>query len=198
MLKKQQWINQSTGQIVNESTQVVNDTFTEDGYRFPWHKKGARLFDDVQFPAEMTDADIGKMTRLSKLMISKTNALGYRQGRKIMAYNINELCHLLDMSYKGGWEFIHKMFDLHVMLPIKTSSETIIYINPAYFMANGQRLSLDLFLLFKEELAPIVPAWVMDSFLRQALVKQTGKFAYKDDSILSEAEKVINDHTHSR
>lgn len=46
------------------------------------------------------------------------------------------------------------------------------YINPAYFMANGQRLSLDLFLLFKEDLKAVIPSWVIIEFIRQAKEKQ--------------------------
>ena len=61
------------------------------------------------------------------------------------------------------------MVRLHVMRKVDGVG---FYINPAYFMANGQRLSLDLFLLFKEDLKPIIPSWVIIEFIRQAKEKQ--------------------------
>lgn len=65
--------------------------------------------------------------------------------------------------------FVNKMLRLHVMMKI---DDVGYYINPAYFMANGQRLSLDLFLLFRNELKSILPDWAIVDFLRQAQEKK--------------------------
>jgi len=61
---------------------------------------------------------------------------------------------------------------LHVLQVIDTTSGRQYYINPAYFMPSGKRLSLDLFLLFRNDLKDILPPWVREEFLRQADVKR--------------------------
>ena len=152
-----------------------SDSMNGEGYRFPVQKMGARMFSDVQFPAAMSDSEIGKMARLSKLMIGKTNMLGYRTGHKIEAYTAQEIGALVGLKDRQARTFINKMVFLRVVQRVETASGQQFYINPAYFMASGQRLSLDLFLLFREELKNIVPGWVMIEFLRQARTKQTPK-----------------------
>ena len=172
MIKRYQLIDDTTGEVIEESDQAFTAAMTDDGYRFPSHKAGARLFADVKFPDCMIDSDIGKMTRLSKLMIAKTNMLGYRDGRNVFAYTIVDLTELVGLSENRCHQFINRMVNLRIMQRIVTTSGPQYYINPAYFMASGQRLSLDLFLLFRAELTPILPEWVIDDFLRQVRTKQ--------------------------
>lgn len=160
------------GEVVSDRNERFTDTLNDDGYRFPPHKLGARIFADVDFPTDMTDAEIGKMTRLSKLMIGKTNMLGYRKGRSILPYTAHEIAELANLKERQGRDFINKMGRLKVIQKVDINDSYQYYINPAYFMASGQRLSLDLFLLFKEDIAPILPKWVLDSFLIQAREKK--------------------------
>jgi len=172
MIDKRQHINDK-GEIVNETFNRYPDAMTDEGYRIPSHKLGARLFADVQFPKEMLYIDIGRMTVLSKLMIRRTNMLGYRVGRRIEAYTTYEIGGLVGLrSESQRYAFINRMLKLRVMQRVDINGKSQYYINPAYFMSAGQRLSLDLFLLFREELAPIVPLWAMRSFLCQAREKE--------------------------
>jgi len=186
--KKQQLINEATGEIIAESSECFNDAMNEDGYRIPSHKMGARMFADVPFPDGMTDREIGKMSRITKsrAMIGKTNMLGYRKGREILPYTAQEIGELVGLVGSKARSFVSRMCKLHVMQRVATQSGQQYYVNPAYFMANGQRLSLDLFLLFRKDLALIVPSWVMRVFLSQADEKgKTGLEA------LNQAESII-------
>jgi len=158
------------GELIKEKNNHFTESMNEEGYRIPSHKMGARIFSDVLFPDEMTDSDIGKMTRLSKIMIGKTNMLGYRKGKNIEAYTAKEIGKLVGIvKDRPARNFVNKMIRLKVMRKL---DDVGYYINPAYFMANGQRLSLDLFLLFRDELKPILPDWAILEFLRQAKEKQ--------------------------
>jgi len=158
------------GTIVKDTNKHFSDSLNNSGYRIPSHKMGARIFSEIKFPDGMTDSDIGKMARLSKVMVGKTNMLGYRKRGKIEAYTAEEIGGLVDLTKsRPARNFVNKMVKLHVM---KKFENVGYYINPAYFMANGQRLSLDLFLLFKDDLKNIVPEWAMAEFLRQAKIKQ--------------------------
>jgi hypothetical protein len=187
MREKRQYIDDRTGLIVSEYTSDFPDALNDEGYRFPSHKLGARMFAGVEFPKLMSDAEIGKMARLARrYMIAATNMLGYRDGREIKAYTGVEIAELSGYRDRQGRRFISKMVRLHVIQRINTNSGAQFYINPAYFMANGKRLSLDLFLLFRSELTPLLPSWVMIEFLRQANNK-----AILSTDANSEAERII-------
>jgi hypothetical protein len=152
------------------------DVFNDKGYRWPFRKSGARLFSQVKFPEEMTFSEIGRMTVLSKEMVGNTNMLGYRQNRTILPYTADELYEIIQLSRSHGSEFLSKMIRLHILHRGFDTLGTIqYYVNPAYFMAVGQRLSLDLYLKFQEDLQPLLPDWVIDGFLDQASEKQVAR-----------------------
>jgi hypothetical protein len=171
LIKNIRMIN-ADGEVVSDRNERFTDTLNDEGYRFPPHKLGARIFADVDFPKDMTDAEIGKMTRLSKVMIGKTNMLGYRKSRNILAYSSQEIAEMVNLKDRQGRAFISKMLLLKVISKVDVNNKPQYYINPAYFMASGQRLSLDLFLLFKDDIAPMIPKWVLTSFLMQAQEKK--------------------------
>lgn len=171
MLQMVKNVDTKTGLIVSEKQKVIEDTLTDEGYKVPPHKMGAKLFADVLFPDQMTDSEIGKVARLAKLMIASTNMLGYRTRSGILPYTERELIDVVGLSEKRGREFIRKMIDLGVMQLNKrivgeVESEEY-YINPAYFFA-GRRISLNLYLLFREHLDAVLPGWVRSEFLAAA------------------------------
>lgn len=173
MYKKTQIID-NNGAVVSERSSPFKAMLNNDGYKVPIHKLGAKIFADVKFPETLTHADIGRMTCLSKLMIGKTNFLGYRKGREIEAYTEKELTDFIKLKDRQGRQFIKKMCSLHIM----RKTETGYYINPLYYLT-GQRLTLDLFLIFRDELKNFLPLWVIAEFLRQAKEKQGGDYIGK-------------------
>jgi hypothetical protein len=170
LYKETRYIN-NDGVQINRNVEHFTEAMTEEGYRFPSHKLGARLFDEISFPVGMSDNDIGKMTRLSKLMVGKTNILGYRKNREIISYSAAELCDIIGLSTKRGMAFIRNMIKFRVIKRIND----FYYVNPAYFMSTGQRLSLELFIHFQDELKSILPEWVITDFVMQAQVKKHKK-----------------------
>jgi hypothetical protein len=168
MIKRTTTFDEKTGEVIHIKQQAFTNSLNEEGYRIPSRKSGARIFDDVQFPDEMSYGDIGKMTCLAKLMIAKNNMLGYRGKGKIVPYTAEEIGGLVELSGRRAKEFVWKMINLGVVCREDSKDETRYFINPAYFMANGQRLSLDMFIRFQKELIPLLPGWVIEEFLRQA------------------------------
>lgn len=155
------------GVVVRMKREYIADALTPEGYRVPPHKRGAVMFADICFPPEMTDAEVGKLARLAKLMIADSNMIGYRGHGGIKPYTRDDICALVGLSGKRGREFVCKMITLGVMAVVTRRVGDIereeYYINPAYFFA-GKRISLNLYLLFRESLDPILPAWVRREF----------------------------------
>lgn len=171
MLRLIKDVDDKTGEIKRERQHYIEDMFNEDGYKVPIHKLGAKMFSDISFPDEMNDSEVGKMARLSKLMVATTNMIGYRSRSGILPYTEKQLIDLLKMSRYRGKEFIEKMIWLGVMQRNKRIYRDIeseeFYINPAYFFA-GRRISLSLYLLFREHLDSILPEYVRREFWQAA------------------------------
>lgn len=167
MIQERRNIDKETGEVISTIQTEIPDTMNEEGYRVPTNKKGAKLFSDVNFPKDVTDSEIGKMTRLSKLMIGSTNMLGYRVRGAIKPYTDSELTEIVGICGWRGKAFIEKMIKEKMMgrfeITIGEQKRIQYYINPVYFFA-GKRIGLDLYLMFQEELNLILPEWVQKNF----------------------------------
>lgn len=172
MIKRTTTFSETTGEIIASKDQVFTDSLNRDGYRIPSHKLGARVFNDVQFPADMSYGDIGKMTCLAKMMIAQNNMLGYRSQGRIIPYTAEEIGGLVGLSGRRAKEFVWRMINFKIMCREDTKDEVRYFINPAYFLANGQRLSFDMFIRFQDDLIALLPKWVINEFLERAKSKR--------------------------
>lgn len=171
MLRIVQDIDDKTGDEKRRKQFYYEDSFNVDGYKVPSHKAGAKMFSEVSFPKEMTDAEIGKMARLAKLMVADSNMLGYRTKFGIRAYTSDHIIRIVDLSPRRGRQFLDKMMRLGVMQLNMRKYRDIecleYYINPAYFFA-GRRIGINLYLLFREHLDPILTPYAKDAFWKMA------------------------------
>ena len=99
----------SDGEIISETNKHFTDSMNDDGYRFPSHKAGARLFRDVVLPKTISYQDKGRLYDLSQLMIGNTNLIGYKQSGKIYGYTEDEIAEIVELSGKRGREFVKRM-----------------------------------------------------------------------------------------
>jgi hypothetical protein len=161
----------ASGEEFNKKEIKMPDRFNEDGYLIPYNKRGSKMFADVPFPERMNDAEIGKTARLAKLMVSTSNMLGYRTRTGIAPYTEKQLIELVGLSAYRGKEYISKMVNVGMMQRTKRIVGEVeveeFYINPAYFFA-GKRISLNLYLLFRENLDPILSEWAKNEFQQAA------------------------------
>lgn len=155
------------GEVISDKDSHFTDSLTADGYRIPSRKAGCRYFADVHLPECISNQDVGRLYRLSFYLIGDNNLLGYRVANHIYGYQAQEIGALVHLNGSHAREFLKRMIDLSVIKRYDLG----YYMNPAYFMAAGKRLSLDMFLHFQDELIPLLPKWVLDTFLRQAREK---------------------------
>jgi hypothetical protein len=159
----------SNGEVVEEKNYHFSDSMNEEGYRFPSHKAGARLFRDVYLPKSISYQDKGRLYDLSQIMVGNTNLIGYKEKGKIYGYTEDEISKIVELSGKRGREFVRRMVQNKIIKKLDAG----YYMNPAFFMSTGQRLSLELFIHFQEELMPLLPKWAIREFLLQAKDKKT-------------------------
>lgn len=162
-------LDHETG-VVTEMNSLYPEPMTEEGYLFPARKSGARVFRDVRLPVEVTYAEKGMLGDLAKYhMIAGANMLGYRGRNRILPYTPRQIGELVGLKSRSKCSrFINKMLRIRVMMKVKAiGGEWQYYLNPAYFSSPGYRLSLNLFLLFRQELAAILPPHILQEFLRR-------------------------------
>ena len=191
MDKRYQIIDTKTGEIKGDADSLFPEPMTAEGYRFPSHKLGARMFADVDFPAEMSREEIGAMAIIARrCLVGTSNMVGYRHRSEIIAYTASEIAEVAGYAKRQGYRFVARMLRLRVVRRWQSDGQVHFYVNPAYFMRSGQRLSLDLFLLFRAELTPLLPADIMKLFTQQA----QGKAVLKSDA-KDEAERIVKHGT---
>jgi hypothetical protein len=164
-------VDPQTGEVLRNKGKEFPPAFDEEkGYLF-WNKKNfAKSFHEIEYPEEMNDLEVGRMARLAKKIWSNTNMLGYRGNGGIKPLTVEQMAVILKMKPRQAYKFIAKMISLGVMAKVKVETEKNVqiqyYINPIYFFSSN-RLSLNLYLLFKDSLDAVIPAWAKREFEKQ-------------------------------
>lgn len=177
IIKRLQTIDAATGVVLYEVDSPFSPPFDEEArtYRFPSHKAGARMFSDVLFPDGMTAVDIGRMTIICRQrLIDSSNILGYRSGKRIVFYTAAEIAGFAGLGVRRGKTFMAKMQRLNIIHKTVRDGQAAYIVNPAYFMVNGQPLTLEMYLEFQDYLWPLLPRWVIDKFVAMAPPKKEG------------------------
>jgi hypothetical protein len=175
IIKKTQYINMETGVVEKENTQYIAAAFHEEkGYLFWARKNFAKSFIDVEFPAAMTMKERGQMATLAKYMWSNTNMLGYRGSGGVKPYNEERIGNLIGLKAYQAKDFMRNMIGCgmiaKVIVTIEDEKTTQYYINPIYFFGSN-RISLNLYLIFRTQLDEVLPLWVLEKY---AAVKGAG------------------------
>jgi hypothetical protein len=158
-------------QILSKHRQFVDNRFDDEkGYLFWTQKHGVKQFSDVPFPIEMTDAEIGTITRLAKCIYKDSNMLAYRGNGGIKPHSMKTIAKELNVTDRQAERFIKKMIELEVMakgkFEIGGTVEVHYYISPIYFFS-GKRINNTLYVLFRNQLDAVLPAWVRARFVEQ-------------------------------
>lgn len=154
------------GEIISEKVFTYKAPFEDDeGYLF-WNKKNfTKSFNDVEYPSELTDSELGKLTRLTKKVYSDTNMIAYRgNGGRIKPYTDEKISELLGLQLRQGKRFLNKMVKLGIICKYNNRGITEYYFNPLYYFSN-KRISLDLYLKCKEQLDKVLDDWVIRRYM---------------------------------
>jgi len=158
-------------QLISKHRQWVDNRFDEEkGYTFWNQKHGSKQFSDVPFPDDMTDAEIGKLTRLAKCIYKDSNMLAYRGNGGVKPHTLKTMAKELKITDRQAERFIKKMIKLEVMakgkFEIGNTVEVHYFISPVYFFS-GKRVNNTLYVLFRNQLDKVLPGWVRNRFVEQ-------------------------------
>ena len=160
-------VDSVTGEVKSKKIKKKVYFDEQQGYLFFSQKNGARTFDGIDLPEDLSDSEIAKLYRLSRKIYKNSNMLAYRTGNNIRAMEIKHIAKAVNMSERCCTIFINKMIRKRILakaiVEIGDVRQIQFYMNPIYFF-NGKWLSLNLYLLFKSDLDFLLPEWVKLKF----------------------------------
>jgi hypothetical protein len=110
------------------------------------------------------------MTALAKKMCPKTNMLGYRGNGGTRPYNVDKIGTVIGLKPSQSYSFVRKMIRLGIIaeVKIKTGGKTEVqyYVNPMHYFS-GNRIPLNLYLLFHKQLDKHIPQYAQEEYRRQ-------------------------------
>ena len=156
-----------TGEVKNKKIKKKVYFDEQQGYLFFSQKNGARTFEGIDLPEDLSDGEIAKVYRLSRKIYKNSNMLAYRTGNNIRAMEIKHIAKVVNMSDRCCTIFVNKMIRKRILakaiVEIGNVRQIQFYMNPIYFF-NGKWLSLNLYLLYKSDLDFLLPEWVKLKF----------------------------------
>jgi hypothetical protein len=171
--KETRIVNTRTGEVLGKNTFPVSPVFDEEkGYLFWPRKSFSKSFVDVDFPRELSFKEIGQMTTLAKKMCPKTNMLGYRGNGGSRPCNVDKIGAVVGLKPSQAYSFVRKMEKHGLIAEVKIRCgervDTQYYVNPIYFFS-GNRINLNLYLIFRRQLDPFLPGWVREKYREQGV-----------------------------
>jgi hypothetical protein len=160
------YINPETGEVHDVSS-FVDMQFDDNGYLFWAKKSNVRTFLEVPLPDTFTWAERGRIEALRHYILKDNQLLVYRSHGSIRPLSELEISNILQMSHRQCRILINKMVDNHIIKSVRISGITYYAFNPLYGVKD-KRLSIQVFIIFQEELQLVLPQWVILKFVAQA------------------------------
>lgn len=151
---------------VNDNNEIVHtepltpkfkDSFDlKRGYRLPRAKMGCCQYDCADFPDGLSFSDIGKMTVLMRKYLMVGNALGYKKNHRIYTFkSADEVGNAIGIKSKAQRsEFMKRMIDNFIIKKVSN----VFYVNPVFFLKNGEWLTFELFAMFYMGVRVMLPS----------------------------------------
>ena len=164
-IEKRTIINPDTGEFT-EKKRYIDSLYSKRGYVLKYNNDYIKLFLDKGLPDECSLVDCGKFYKLIRYIVGENQLLGYRSGN-INPLTINKMSELFNCSERQTRRFLKQMKDYKVIKEVCINDVKWYAVNPLYAL-KSKYLSLTTFIIFQEELIPILPNWVIQNFMQEA------------------------------
>lgn len=164
-MKKIEKIFDDNGQIYREKVSPVYSYWSDDkGYKLSPNRSSIRRLKGVPYPRSVTKVDKLYFMILSDYLLGDSNMIGYRgNNNDYKPMDVDQMAELLEVSRRTAYLFLNKSKKNGMIaeskIEVGRKIETQYYMNPIFFSA-VRNVSLHLYLLFKEQLDPVLPDWV--------------------------------------
>lgn len=165
-IKKETIVNPETGEFT-EKFRYVDSLYSKKGYVMKYNNDYIKLFLDNGLPEQCSLLDCGKFYRLIRYIIGENQLLGYRSG-KIKPLTINKMSEIFKCSDRQTRRFLKQMKEIKVIKEVCINDIKWYAVNPLYAL-KSKYLSPTTFIIFQDELIPILPKWVLNNFMSEAI-----------------------------
>lgn len=164
--------NDYTGEILDEKIKGLYNPFNpEKGYNYKYKSRTIKHYLDTPLPDCFSDAEVGKIFRLSRHIYGDSNMLGRRVKSYVVPYKQEDIIKIFGLKDRQGRALLKKMTENRILKKVEFAEQgkTFVqfYFNPIYFFS-GTYLNLNLFLIFQDEMNGHIPDNVILKFLEQA------------------------------
>lgn len=153
------------GEIIGqEIIKFYNPFKAGKGYNFKYKSINIKSYLDTPLPKCFTDAEVGRIYRLSRYIYSDSNLLAKRTGGSIKPYSKDEIQEIIGLHRTKFNPFWKKVIGNMVVKPNIISGMEFYCFNPLYFNSTTY-LPVYLYITFQDELREHLPPWVIDKYL---------------------------------
>jgi len=125
-----------------------------------------KLFFDKGLPDECTLVDCGKFYKIIKYIVGENQLLGYRSDR-LRPLTVEKMSEMFDCTDRQTRKFLKKVKDSRIIKEVLINDTKWYAVNPLYAL-KSKYVSLTTFIIFQEELLPVLPQWVINNFMQEA------------------------------
>lgn len=166
VIKKETIINPETGEFT-EKQKYIDSLYSKRGYVLKYNNDYIKLYLDNGLPEECSLMDCGKFYRLIRYIIGENQLLGYRSS-KIKPLTVEKMSEIFECSDRQTRRFLKQMKDLKVIKEVSINDVKWYAVNPLYAL-KSKYLSPTTFIIFQDELMPVLPNWVLNNFMSEAI-----------------------------
>lgn len=161
-IQKTTTINPDTGEF-RETQKYVDNLFSKKGYIMKYNNDYIKLFFDKGLPEECSLVDCGKFYKIIRYIVGENQLLGYRSD-KLKPLTIEKMSEMFKCSDRQTRRFLKLMKDNGIIKEVIINDVKWYAVSPLYAL-KSKYLSLTTFIIFQEELLPVLPSWVKMKFL---------------------------------
>jgi hypothetical protein len=164
VLKEISYVDEKTGKRFTKN-KYISDPINDKGYLFWTRKSCVKSYLDIPLPECFTWADKGRINELRYYIIDG-QLLAYKSGNVIKPLTCKEISRIFELSDRKTKEIVKKMKKNSVVKEISIDGLKYYAFNPVYGF-KGNRLTLNVFIFFQDELKEHLPEWAYCELMQQ-------------------------------
>lgn len=174
MLRRTEYIDTVTGEIVGSKEKDIPDTLTNEGLLFWLRKSQTRAF-QVPLPPGLSWEDKGRFYELSRYIRNDgSNVLCKKERGRYRALTADDIASVTGMSRRSAYRYIGKLVRVGMLGKMRLQCDdgrwrVAFAVNPIYHL-HGSRLSLPLYIMFRQSLDR-----VLSGLSRRLLAQEMGE-----------------------
>lgn len=155
----------SDGELLAQRTQKFYNPMKEGyGYNFKYKSAMTKSYLSISLPECFSDAELGRIYKISRMIYSKSNLLAKRTNGGIVPLTREEIHEKIGLHRTKFVQFWKKLIENKIIKSIPISGKNFFCISPLYFNSTVY-IPVDIFIAFQEELKEHLSKRVFEAYM---------------------------------